>query len=75
MAILLKDLDMTKQAKLIDLFTKVSDNYSITNCHNGFVVNISGEDSDEKWITVKHVVKNLDDLKDVVQDLAWMLKI
>lgn len=63
---------MTKQAKLIDLFTKVNDNYTITNCHNGFVVEVSGQDKDDTWITAKHVVKTLDELYVVVQDLAWM---
>lgn len=65
---------MTKQAKIIDLFTKVNDNYTVTNCHNGFVVEVSGQDAGENWITVKHVVKTLDELYVVVQDLACMPK-
>ena len=63
---------MKKQAKMIDVFTKVSDNYAITNCHNGFFVEVSGHDKNENWITVKYVVKTLDELYVVVQDLAWM---
>ena len=65
---------MTKQTKLIDHFEKVNDNYTVTNCHNGYVVEVSGEDSDEKWISAKFVFNTLDDLKDAVQDLAWMPK-
>ena len=63
---------MTKQTKLIDHFAKVNDNFNITNCHNGFVVDVSGQDSDENWISTKFVFKTLDELKDAVQDLAWM---
>jgi hypothetical protein len=63
---------MTKQNKLIDHFTKVNDNYSITNCQNGYVVDVSGQDSSEEWISAKFVFKTIDELKDVVQDLAWM---
>lgn len=63
---------MTKQAKLIEHFAKVNDNYTITNCHNGFVVEVLGEDSDEKWINAKFVFKTLDELKDVLLDLAGM---
>lgn len=63
---------MTKQNKLIDTFTKINDNYTVTNCNNGFVVEISGQDSNEGWITGKFVVKTIDELKDVIQDLAWM---
>jgi hypothetical protein len=63
---------MTKQTKLIDHFAKVNDNYTVTNCHNGYVVEMSGQDSDENWISAKFVFKTLDELKDAVQDLAFM---
>ncbi len=63
---------MTKQTKFIDTFTKVNDNYTVTNCNNGFVVEFSGQDFNEEWITGKFVFKTIDELKDVVQDLAWM---
>ena len=63
---------MTKPSKLIDIFAKINDNYTVTNCHNGFVIEISGQDRDEEWITVKYVIKSLDELKEAVQDLAWM---
>lgn len=63
---------MTKQTKLIDTFTKINDNYTITNCNNGFVVEVSGQNSNEDWITGKFVIKTIDELKDVVQDIAWM---
>ena len=42
-----KDQDMTKQTKLVDHFAKVNDNYSITNCQNGYVVDVSGQDREE----------------------------
>ena len=67
-----KDQDMTKQTKLIDHFAKVNDNYTITNCHNGYVVDVAGQDGDDNWINAKFVFKTLDELKDVVQDLVWM---
>ncbi len=67
-----EDQEMTKQTKFIDTFTKVNDNYTVTNCNNGFVVEFSGQDFNEEWITGKFVFKTIDELKDVVQDLAWM---
>ncbi|MGV0960256.1 MAG: hypothetical protein ACOYB1_10510 [Limnohabitans sp.] len=63
---------MTKQTKLIDHFSKVGDNYTVTNCQNGSVVEVSGQDNDDNWINAKFVFKTIDALKDVVQDLAWM---
>jgi hypothetical protein len=65
---------MTKQIKLVDHFAKVKDNYSITNCQNDYVVDVSGRDSSEEWINAKFVFKTIDELKDVVQNLARMLK-
>ncbi len=67
-----EDQEMTKQTKFIDTFTKVNDNYTVTNCNKGFVVEFSGQDFNEEWITGKFVFKTIDELKDVVQDLAWM---
>lgn len=66
---------MTKPSKLIDIFAKISDNYTVTNCHNGFLIELSGQDRDAEWITAKYVIKSLDELKDAVQDLAWMQRI
>ena len=63
---------MTKHTKLADYFTKVNDNYTVTNCQNGYVVEVSGQDKDENWINAKYVFKTFEELKDVVQDLAWM---
>lgn len=65
---------MIKSTKLIDQLVKVNDSYSVTNCHNGYVVEVSGQDHDEQWVTVKHVMTTLDELKSAVQDLAWMPK-
>ena len=65
---------MTKQTKLIDTFTKINDNYTITNCNNGFVIEVSGQNFSEEWVTGKFVFKTIDELKDVVQDLAAMPK-
>ena len=63
---------MTENTKLIDIFNKINDNYNVTICNNGFVIDISGRDSSDEWITGKFVVKTLDELKDAVQDLAFM---
>lgn len=68
----IKDQDMTKHKKLIDHFTKVNDNYTVTNCQNGYIVEVSGQDSSNEWITVKYVFKAFEELTEAVQDLAWM---
>jgi hypothetical protein len=63
---------MTKQSKLVDHFAKVNDNYTVTNCQNGYIVDVSGQDREENWINAKFVFKTFEELRDAVQDLAWM---
>jgi hypothetical protein len=63
---------MKSQTKLTDHFAKVNENYNITNCLDGFVVEVSGLDSNENWANGKFVFKTLDELKDAVQVLARM---
>jgi hypothetical protein len=65
---------MDKKNKLIDNFKKLSDNYNVTNCQNGFLIEISGQDMKEEWITVKFIVNTVEELRDTVQDIAWMPK-
>lgn len=65
---------MTPQTKAADHFANINDNYTITNCLNGFVVEVNGQDYEKNWVTRKFVFKTLDELKDAVQDLAGMLR-
>jgi len=65
---------MNKKTKLIELFAKVSESYTITNCHNGFFIDISGEDNNNDWVNAKYVFNSLEELLEAVKDLAWMPK-
>ena len=65
---------MDKKTKLIDKFKKLSDNYIITNCENGFLIEISGLDIRDDWQNSKFIVKTVEELRDTVQDIAWMPK-
>lgn len=63
---------MTTQIKITDMFKKVCDNYTVTHCTNGFFIEISGNDEADEWITRKYIVNTIDELKDVIQDIAAM---
>lgn len=65
---------MTKHIKLIDCFSKVNDCYSITNCQNGFLIEVGGQDKNDNYNTVKYLFSSIDELKEAVQNLAWMPK-
>ena len=52
-------------------------NSAALNIHTGHVTGNpnnkgSGEDPTEQWVTRKYVVKTVEELRDLVQDLAWM---
>ena len=54
--------------------TKVSDNFSITLCENGFVVDVSGSDSNDDWINSKIVFNSLEDLMDFIKETTKLEK-
>jgi hypothetical protein len=58
--------------QLIHGFTVINDNYTITNCHNGFVVEVSGKDRHDEWNTSKFVFTSLEQVKRAVEELASM---
>ena len=59
-------------AKLIEGFTTINDSYTVTNCRNGFVVEVNGKDRLDDWITTKFVFTSLDEMKSAVEELASM---
>jgi hypothetical protein len=54
--------------------TKVSDNFSITLCENGFVVDVSGSDSNDDWINSKIVFNSLEDLMAFIKETTKLEK-
>lgn len=60
---------MENRIEIGELFTKVSDSYTITNCQNGFMVEVSGHNAADDWITAKFVFRTADELQHVVTDI------
>jgi len=44
------------------------------NFRNGSVVDVSGQSTDENWISAKFVFKTMGELTDDVKDFVWMPK-
>jgi len=63
---------MTTKIKLTNQFVSINDNYTVTHCANGFVIEVSGKDLKDDYISRKFVVISIDELKEVIQDLAEM---
>jgi hypothetical protein len=59
---------------IIDTFKTIDKHYSITNCRNGFMIEVSGHDQNDSYVTERFIFNTLEQLQSAVQDLAWMPK-
>ncbi len=55
-----------------DKLEKVSDSFTINMYDNGFMVEVSGRDSDGEWKTAKVLCQNLDQVVSLVSEVAKM---
>ena len=58
--------------KLADKLAKCSDSLTVNMYDNGFMVEVSGQDSDNDWKTAKIMCQNLDQVYDVITEAAAM---
>jgi len=56
--------------KIADKLEKVGEDISIKMYDNGFMVEISGRDSDDDWADVKIVCNTLDEVKDLISEAS-----
>ncbi len=61
---------MKIEQKIATAFSKVSENYTVTMCLNGYVIEVNGQDTTGEWVTHRLVINRLDELIDAVKDLA-----
>ena len=59
-------------AKLSDKLSKVDEDITITRADNGFIVTVSGRDSDNDWATAKIVCTSLDEVVDLIKQATSM---
>ena len=57
-------------SKLCDKLEKVSENYTINMYDNGFMIEVSGRDSDEEYKTAKIMVPTIEQLIELVKEAA-----
>jgi len=59
-------------SKLSDKLEKVNENYTINMYDNGFMIQVSGRDSDEEYKTAKIMVPTIEQLVELVKEAAEM---
>jgi len=57
-------------SKLGDKLEKVNENYTINMYDNGFMIEISGRDSDDEYKTAKIMVPTIEQLIELVKEAA-----
>ena len=58
-----------KQVKTIsDKLSKVNENFTVNTYDNGFMIEVSGKDSDGEWKTAKLMVQSVDELLALVKE-------
>ena len=59
-------------SKLSDKLEKVNENYTINMYDNGFMIEVSGRDSDDEYKTAKIMVPTIEQLVELVKEAAEM---
>jgi hypothetical protein len=55
-----------------DKLTKVSDSFTINMYDNGFMIEVSGRDSDGEWKTAKVLCQDLEQVIEIVTEVSGM---
>lgn len=53
-------------------FESVSDIYTVTNCQNGFMIEISGQDDSGTYNTHRFIYNTLTQMQAAVKDISFM---
>ena len=62
------DTGITRQCLTVD------ENYNVTHCNNGYVLEFTGRDKSDDWVTIKHLVLKHDELVDALIELDQFMK-
>lgn len=63
---------MKTTSQISELFSKVSETFSITTCHNGFMLDVSGEDKNGDWCSFKLLFPSNEELAAKIKQLSAM---
>ena len=59
-------------AKLSDILTKVDEDVTVTRADNGYIVTVSGRDTDDDWATAKIVCNSLEEVMALITEASMM---
>jgi len=63
---------VAQKSKLSDKLVQVNENFSVYMYDNGYVIEISGRNSSEDWVTSKIIVNSLEELLELITEASKM---
>jgi ribosomal protein S8 len=63
---------MTAKKTLLDKLTKVSENFTVNMYSNGYMVDVSGQNKNSDWKSVKILVATEEELLDLIKQITQL---
>ena len=65
---------MKNEKSITKGFTSIDENYSITQCSNGYILEINGRDKKDEYLNIKHLVLKHEELVDVLIEVDQAIR-
>ena len=65
---------MKNETSITKGFTSIDENYSITQCSNGYILEINGRDKKDDYLNCKHLVMKHEELIDVLIEVDQAIR-
>lgn len=65
---------MKNETSITKGFTSIDENYSITQCSNGYILEINGRDKKDDYLNSKHLVMKHEELVDVLIEVDQAIR-
>lgn len=65
---------MRNETSITKGFTSIDENYSITQCSNGYILEINGRNKKDDQLNIKHLVLKHEELVDVLIEIDQAIR-
>jgi hypothetical protein len=55
-----------------DKLAKVNDNFTVNMCDNGYMIDVSGQDSNEEWTSARILCSTVEELTTLIHEATTM---
>jgi hypothetical protein len=65
---------MKHKTNITKIFASVDEQYTITQCSNGYILEVNGRDKRDNYLNIKHLVLKHDELVDVLIEVDQAIR-